>query len=75
MADDADIAQSRQELLNSTALDHHRNRQIERPVLIDDVVCCRDCGDPIPEDRLRQVCAARCFFCQEIHECRTRTIR
>lgn len=68
MADDVDAAQARQEILNRTALEYHRRRPAEQPVLVDGIVCCRDCGEPIPEDRLRRVDAVRCVFCQEVHE-------
>lgn len=68
MTDDVDVAQARQETLNRTALEHHRNRSEEHPVLVDGFSCCRDCGNPIPAERLQRVTTSRCIFCQEDHE-------
>lgn len=71
--DEADHAKLREMGFRDEALKRHRERaeadDAAKPLIIDGVVCCRDCQEPIEPERLRaRPNAARCIDCKTIWE-------
>lgn len=67
--DPIDYAQQREEQHRDLALAAQANRAKDKPLVIDDEVCCCSCEEPIPEKRLEaEPEAARCLDCQQAHE-------
>ena len=68
MPDEADMAQHAIDLHLRAALSAVGARAMDDvagPEMIDGVACCRECGDPIPTERLKAVPgASRCRECQ-----------
>lgn len=64
--DGADEAQLVETLDREVALRRAVQRHREAQVIKDGQVVCRDCGDPIPDERLKAVPGAcRCTQCQQ----------
>lgn len=48
---------------------HARNPQSEKPLIIEDKVCCLDCRTPIAEERVRlRPESVRCVPCKSAYE-------
>jgi len=73
MADDVDRAKDLEMMQRKNALDDvlskpDRNAG-EQQLFINDEVCCIDCYEPIPQERLQiKPDAVRCVYCKEIWE-------
>lgn len=64
-----EMAAKNEERQRVQAISDHQNRPKEDQLIVDGVVLCRDCDEPIPEPRLDHVPdAVRCISCQEFHE-------
>lgn len=69
MSDVIDKSAELEQVMREQAIAVHQHRK--RPQASDGV--CIDCGDAIPESRLRaNVYAERCIDCQQVHEQRGR---
>jgi phage/conjugal plasmid C-4 type zinc finger TraR family protein len=69
VADLADQAQFHEAANLRAALAAARPDQPGKQLVVDGVVCCADCEEPIPAARLRSVSdATRCRDCQDAHE-------
>jgi RNA polymerase-binding transcription factor DksA len=67
LTDQFDQASKLEQLAISKALQNHQ-QQKEKPLVINGVRCCLDCGEPILLKRVKSVDAVRCIGCQVHHE-------
>jgi RNA polymerase-binding transcription factor DksA len=67
LTDQFDQASKLEQLAISKALQNHQ-QQKEKPLVINGVRCCLDCGEPILLERVKSVDAVRCITDQVHHE-------
>ncbi|MBI3771427.1 MAG: TraR/DksA C4-type zinc finger protein [Gammaproteobacteria bacterium] len=70
-ADPIDAASDFTDRLNQSAIEREltQTKTTEKPLMIDGLPCCRDCGNTIPINRLEaKPDAARCTECQCVHD-------
>jgi RNA polymerase-binding transcription factor DksA len=67
LTDQFDHASKLEQLAISKALQNHQQRK-EKPLVINGVRCCLDCGEPILLERVKSVDAVRCITDQVYHE-------
>jgi len=75
MTDIGDIAQERDQGFTAAALKHQATEREKEPeqLVENGEVLCVGCGEAIQPERLKaKPDAARCIYCQEIHEARRR---
>lgn len=67
--DNADRAQKIRDLAIKNTLAAHKNRKKDNALMIEGVVCCCECEEPIEKERLIHLPdVARCVSCQEDYE-------
>lgn len=67
--DEADQSQAAEELFLAEALARRATPEPVRPVFLEGVACCHECGEPIPPARLAAVPGAGlCVECQRAFE-------
>ena len=72
--DDIDRAQQREQFDRDRAIAAATAHAGTKPLYIDGLACCCECGAGIPKARLdANPDAARCIECQELHDKQQRT--
>jgi len=69
MADAIDMAQLFEAQHRDKSLSQQTRTSLTPPALIDGVLCCAECEDPIPSGQLKALPGiGLCVACQAIHE-------
>lgn len=74
MVDLLDRASGVEERQRELAL-HRQQSKKEKPLIIDGIRCCLNCGHVIPIERVNAVDAVRCITDQELHEASQKHLR